>query len=279
VVLAGRQIAGTFWGKAWCQNLESYSDYENRLPRGRSYVRSGSVLDLQIAPSRVAALVQGTRLYQVSIEVHPVDPGRWKEIVSACGGQIDSVVELLQGKLSKAVMEVISSKETGLFPAPRQLRLSCSCPDWAEMCKHVAAVLYGVGARLDEQPELLFRLRGADPTELIAGAAKGAVLGGRAPAREKRLAADLSSVFGIDLDPGPAPAATKPAPPEKARPTRAAPSPRLIKGPELRALGVSPGTVQYWLKTGVLGRTGTPGVYEETAATRERLARHGARRR
>src|SRR5262249_41083103 len=178
------------------------------------------------------ALVQGTSLYEVSIEVGPVEPVRWNEIVAGCSGRIDSVVELLQGKLSRTVMEVISSKETGLFPSPRQIRLACSCPDWAEMCKHVAAVLYGVGARLDDQPELLFRLRGADPTELVAGAAKGAVLGGRAPAREKRLAADLSSVFGIDLDSGPAPSdaadavATKPTPakaPRTAAPRTAAP--------------------------------------------------------
>ena len=187
VVLAGRDIAGTFWGKAWCENLESYSDYANRLPRGRSYVRSGAVIDLQIEPGRLVARVQGSSLYTVTIGIGPVEPARWKTIVGACSGKIDSVVELLQGKLSKAVMEVISGKETGLFPAPRQIQLRCSCPDSATMCKHVAAVLYGVGARLDTQPDLLFRLRGADPTELIVTAAKGAALGGPAPAKEKRL--------------------------------------------------------------------------------------------
>lgn len=278
VKLEGRAIAATFWGKAWCRNLESYSDYENRLPRGRSYVRSGSVLDLQITAGEVTALVQGTRLYTVKIAIGAVDPQRWKSIVSSCGGKIDSVVELLQGKLSKAVMEVITCKETGLFPAPKQIQMKCSCPDWATMCKHVAAVLYGVGARLDTQPELLFRLRCADPLELVAGAARGAVLGGKAPAKEKRLGADLSSVFGIDLDMGdvaPAPVAeTKKTARKKAKiePQK----PVTITGHELRMRGVPPATVQYWLKTGVLVRTAQAGVYEETDRFRERVARYGA---
>lgn len=285
VRLAGTKIAATFWGKAWCKNLESYSDFESRLPRGRSYVRSGSVIDLQIAPSKVTALVQGTSLYTVIIEIDAVEKPRWNAIVAECSGKIDSVVELLQGKLSKAVMEIITSKETGLFPAPRQIKLGCSCPDWATMCKHVAAVLYGVGARLDEEPNLLFRLRAADPTELIATAAKGAVLGGRAPAKEKRLGADLSSVFGIDLDMGPSPAPAPATPtPKKASngaKSRAAPKkakPVIRTGPELRLLGVPQATVSYWLKTGVLGRTDKPGVYEETPVARERIARYAAAR-
>jgi SWIM zinc finger len=293
VLLEGRKIASTFWGKAWCDNLESYSDYENRLPRGRSYVRSGSVLDLQIEPSRISALVQGTSLYTVGISISAVEEKRWKAVVAECGGKIDSVVELLQGKLSKPVMEVITRKESGLFPEPRQIKMSCSCPDWADMCKHVAAVLYGVGARLDQQPDLLFRLRGADPMELIARAASGAVLGGKAPAPGKRLGADLSSVFGIELDLGegtevgvepaapPAKAGAKPKPKKAARAaakvaaTPPAPqAPALIKGPELRRMGVPAGTVQSWLKSGVLKRTETPGVYEETDESRARLSRY-----
>lgn len=286
VRLEGKAIATTFWGKAWCQNLESYSDYENRLPRGRSYVRSGSVIDLQISPREVTALVQGTSLYKVNVQIDAVDPKRWASIVAACAGKIDSVVELLQGKLSKAVMEVISSKETGLFPAPKQIRVRCSCPDWATMCKHVAAALYAVGARLDERPELLFELRATDPTQLIATAAKGAVLGGRAPAKEKRLSADLSSVFGIDLDMGAAvsdaasaaPPAPRSRPPAKrARGKVKKPVTVNITGGELRLLGVPPATVGYWLKTGVLGRTATPGVYEQTEEAKERMARYRAR--
>jgi uncharacterized Zn finger protein len=213
VVLEGRAIARTFWGKAWCENLERYSDYANRLPRGRSYVRSGSVLDLQIEPGRVEALVQGSRLYTIVITIAPVEPAVWKAIVGECAGKIDSAIELLQGKLSRSVMEVITRAETGLFPAPRRIRMDCSCPDSASLCKHLAAVLYGIGARLDAQPDLLFRLRGADPTELVTTAAGGAVIGTGEIAKERRLSADLGSVFGIDLDTGPA--ATRGAAPRK----------------------------------------------------------------
>src|SRR5205823_9653858 len=162
------------------------------------------------------ALVQGTSLYKVAIEIGPVDPGRWKAIVAACSGQIDSVVELLQGKLSKAVMEVISSKETGLFPAPKQIRLSCSCPDWADMCKHVAATLYGVGARLDTKPQLLFALRGVDESELLAGAASDAALTKSASTNAKVLDdGDMAALFGLEMADGagpeiPPPGAGKP---------------------------------------------------------------------
>jgi hypothetical protein len=185
VTVDGRTIAKTFWGKAWCENLESYSDYENRLPRGRTYVRNGSVLDLQVASGRIKALVSGSEIYTVEVQVHPVAQPHWQSICADCAGSIDSLVELLQGRLSKGVMERISQQRTGLFPSPKEIKLSCSCPDWAEMCKHVAAVLYGVGARLDQQPELLFQLRAVNEKELIASAGKAKALP-RARARPPR---------------------------------------------------------------------------------------------
>ena len=135
-------IAKSFWGRAWCDNLERYSDYSNRLPRGRTYVRNGSVIDLQIGAGEVRAQVVGSSLYKVGIDVAAVPAKQWQAIGAECAASIDSLVELLQGKLSKAVMERICRPGTGLFPAPREIKLSCSCPDWAEMCKHVAGVLY-----------------------------------------------------------------------------------------------------------------------------------------
>src|ERR1035438_5145812 len=200
VSVAGRTIATTFWGKAWCENLEGYSDYANRLPRGRTYVRNGSVVDLQIAPGTIQALVCGSALYKVTLKVAPVAKAHWKSICNDCGDAIDSLVELLQGRLSKGVMERICRQKQGLFPAPAEIQLSCSCPDWADMCKHVAAVLYGIGARFDRQPELLFRLRGVDEMELIAAAGKGTPLSKQAPAAGKRLGGeDLSAMFGLDM--------------------------------------------------------------------------------
>lgn len=200
VSIEGRTIATTFWGKAWCENLERYSDYENRLPRGRSYVCNGLVVDLQITPGKIQALVSGSHLYKVALKVAPVPKERWKSICNDCGGAIDSLVELLQGRLSKGVMERICRQKQGLFPSPAEIQLSCSCPDWADMCKHVAAALYGIGARLDRQPELLFRLRGVDELELLASAGKAAPLSKQAPAAGKRLGGeDLSAMFGLDM--------------------------------------------------------------------------------
>jgi uncharacterized Zn finger protein len=195
----GRKIATSFWGQSWCANLERYSDYENRLPRGRSYVRNGSVLDLQIARGEVAALVSGSDLYKIKVAIAPVTARRWKAICRDCAGSIDSLVELLRGQLSKSVMDRVCREGDGLFPSPDEIKLSCSCPDWADMCKHVAAVLYGVGARLDQKPQLLFVLRGVDENELLAGAGQG-LLTTTAPAGTQTLDQnDVAALFGIEM--------------------------------------------------------------------------------
>ena len=200
IVIEGRTIAKTFWGKAWCTNLELYSDYENRLPRGRSYVRNGSVMDLQVAPGEITGLVAGSSMYKVNISISKVAVEKWTTIVNDCSGKIDSLIELLQGKFSKAVMEIITNPEKGLFPHPSEIKLNCSCPDWADMCKHVAAVLYGVGARLDNKPEELFLLRQADHIELIAVAGTASIAKTTADHSDEVLAdTDLSSLFGIEM--------------------------------------------------------------------------------
>ena len=200
-------IAKTFWGKAWCKNLESYSDFSNRLPRGRSYLRSGAVIDLQIAPGAVTALVEGSSLYEISIAIDALPAARWNELRAACAGKIDSMVALLQGKIATSIIEQVTDRARGLFPAPKQIKMTCSCPDGAYMCKHIAAALYGVGARLDASPELFFVLRKVDPMDLLSG------LGSEGKPREKPKKAlasdDLSAIFGIDLDDEPAPPAKK----------------------------------------------------------------------
>jgi uncharacterized Zn finger protein len=202
VAIEGRKIARTFWGEAWCDNLERYSDYANRLPRGRTYVRNGSVVDLQVGPGRVTALVSGSAMYDVQVTVGPVPRARWSAICTDCSGAIDSLVELLQGRLSKGVMTRLCEEKTGLFPSPKDILFTCTCPDWASMCKHVAAVLYGVGARLDRHPELLFTLRKVDQQDLIATAGSDFSTKGKRPAGTKVLASDdLSEMFGIEMAP------------------------------------------------------------------------------
>jgi uncharacterized Zn finger protein len=200
IEIQGTKIANTFWGAAWCKHLEQFSDFENRLPRGRTYARNGSVVHLSITQGHVEAMVAGSELYHVNIRIAPLTSAKWKHVRQQCAGQIGSMLELLQGQLSNEVMRIVTDPSQGLFPQTRDIKLHCDCPDWAEMCKHVAAVLYGVGARLDEKPELLFVLRKVDHQELIAAELDLQVTA-TATGKRRRLAnQDLSGVFGIEMD-------------------------------------------------------------------------------
>ncbi len=196
IEIAGKKITHTFWGQAWCDHLESFSDYSNRLPRGRTYVRNGSVCHLEINKGKINAYVSGSDTYKLEIDIKPLSASRWKEIKKQCAGHIGSLLELMQGKLSKQVMEIVTDQKTGLFPSPKEIQLGCDCPDWATMCKHVAAVLYGIGARLDLQPELLFVLRDVDHHDLISADIQIP----KGKSKRRQLSGDLSDVFGIELD-------------------------------------------------------------------------------
>src|SRR6266545_746478 len=205
----GRALATTFWGRAWCDNLTAYAVLANRLERGRRYLRNGLVLDLQIGPGTATALVSGSEVYEIRVRIKPMPRERWRAVVKGCAGKIDSVVELLAGRFDESVMAHVCRQGTGLFPAPAEITYECSCPDGARggwLCKHVAATLYGVGVRLDEDPQLLFRLRRVAHADLIARATAGLT---RQPAPSKRsartaIASDrLSAVFGIELEAAP----------------------------------------------------------------------------
>jgi uncharacterized Zn finger protein/DNA-binding XRE family transcriptional regulator len=199
VEIEGRTIARSFWGKAWCDHLESFSDYDNRLPRGRTYVRNGSVCHLEIKKGRIEAMVSGSELYQITVDIKPLKSSLWKSIIQLCSGKIGSMLELLQGRLSNHVMSIVTHRDQGLMPLPREISLKCSCPDWAVMCKHVAAVMYGVGSRLDAVPELLFTLRGVNADELITA-------GMTLPVSDTKSAGNIiaddqiSDIFGIEMD-------------------------------------------------------------------------------
>jgi uncharacterized Zn finger protein len=231
VVIEGRKIAATFWGKAWCENLERYSDYATRLPRGRSYVRNGCVVDLQITPGTIVGRVSGSELYTVTITVAGVPKRPWQAVCRDVAGTIDSVIELLQGRLSTSVMARLCEKGTGLFPTPKEIGLACTCPDWAMLCKHAAAVLYGIGARLDTDPALLFTLRQVKQDDLVTRAGQTTDLRkGRPSSRRVLDDAALADVFGLDLAPQSAPrSAPRPhAPKSTAKATR--PARRPVRG-------------------------------------------------
>jgi uncharacterized Zn finger protein len=199
VVIEGRDIATTFWGRAWCEHVEGLADLATRLPRGRSYVRSGAVVDLRIEPGAVHARVCGTEVYGATVRIRRLPRARWAAVRRASTGQIANLVDLLSGKLPDAVMQVLSDPERGVFPRSGEIELECTCPDDARLCKHLAAVLYGIGARLDHEPELLFVLRGVDAAELVAaaGAAASRVASGEAALPREA----LGEIFGIELEP------------------------------------------------------------------------------
>ena len=155
-----KKLATTFWGKAWCDHLATYAEYEHRLPRGRSYLRQGNVYNLTIEPGQVSAVVAGSELYETKVRIRPLEKEAWEELVAQCEGQVGSMLDLLAGKLGEGVLKVLTDPEAGLFPRAREIRFDCSCPDHADLCKHAAAVLYGVGVLLDARPELFFTLRG-----------------------------------------------------------------------------------------------------------------------
>lgn len=210
VIVEGRRIARTWWGKAWNVNLESYADYSNRIGRGRSYVCQGAVLDLKIFPGKVSALVQGSgpKPYKIDISIQPLSKSIWDSVTKACEGRIDSLQELLDGKFPKALAGLFTAHGKGLFPAPKEISLKCSCPDWATMCKHVAAVLYGIGARLDQDPSLFFVLRNVNIGDLVskAIAQKTQTLLKKSGKKSGRVIDenDISGMFGIEMDDGPA---------------------------------------------------------------------------
>ncbi len=206
IIIEGRTLAHTWWGKAWNKNLEGYADYSNRIGRGRSYVRCGSVLDLQISEGKVQSLVQGSESnpYSIVIKIKALEKSVWGKIKGVCEGKLDSLQELLVGKFPKALDEIFTAHGKGLFPAPKEIDFDCSCPDWASMCKHVAATLYGIGARLDKDPNLFFALRKIEINDLITETVKDKTkeLLTKAKKKSSRIIEDqdLSSVFGIELD-------------------------------------------------------------------------------
>jgi uncharacterized Zn finger protein len=194
----GTKLTTSFWGQAWCRHLEQYGGYETRLPKGRTYLRQGNVYNLRTAAGVVTAEVAGSDLYEVKVRLTPLTTSAWQGIKEQCGGQVASLLDLLSGKLGDGVMKVVTDPDTGLFPKRKEIRHGCSCPDYADLCKHQAAVLYAIGVRFDQDPRSFFELRGVDPAELIASSAAALTEPGALGGDELE-GEDLSALFGIEL--------------------------------------------------------------------------------
>lgn len=203
VVITGRMIAKNWWGKAWCENLERYADYESRLERGKRYARSGAIVDLQIEKGKIFAKVQGTRKipYKVEIRISPLSEEKCQSIIEKCTKKIENIEQLIEGNFPAEMKTLFESAE-GLFPASKEISFSCSCPDWALMCKHVAATLYGIGARFDENPLMFFELRGIDVNRFIdvtlANKVEKMLVNASKPKSERIMDSDrLTELFGV----------------------------------------------------------------------------------
>jgi len=203
IIIEGRTLVKSWWGKAWNLNLESYADYENRIARGKSYVRNNMVLDLRINKGKVMAKVQGSRAkpYYVEILIDALSDEKWEYVTSLCNHSIDSLEQLIEGKFPKELDVLFKEKKYGIFPSPKEIQFNCSCPDWASMCKHVAAVLYGIGSRLDSNPMLFFELRDIDSQELVKKSVEQKLesMLKNASKKSKREIAekDISDIFGL----------------------------------------------------------------------------------
>lgn len=195
IVKSKIKIAHTFWGMAWCKNIETYRDMDYRLERGRSYVRTGAIVDLRISEKKVVAQVSGANLYQVSIDFKPLSKASWRRFVSKCSDEIASLVDLLGGKVPSKVSQLITDHKHGLFPTSNEIQFDCNCPDYANCCKHIAAALYGIGVHFDADPMLFFLLRGQDPKDLITKASKDISQAGK----QLESTSEMEDLFGIEI--------------------------------------------------------------------------------
>jgi uncharacterized Zn finger protein len=201
IIIQGNKIAKKWWGIAWNKNLESYADFENRIDRGRSYCKNDLILDLRISDGEITAKVSGSNIYNVKIKIEKLPDKHWHGIVATCAKRVENIGALVEGRFPQELADVFMKQGEGLFPNPKEIHMSCSCPDIAMLCKHVAAVLYGVGARLDGEPLLFFKLRGVDSGELIKKSVdeKMQNLLANAGKKSKRVIADkdVARLFGV----------------------------------------------------------------------------------
>lgn len=188
---SGRNLVSNCWAKAWMRHLGQSEVYGMRLAPGRTYLRYGCVIDCCISPGLIHALVSGEHVYEVDIRIAPPTEEQLGLIRTGCEGRVASWIDILQGRLSEDVLTLLCEPETGILPELGNISCSCTCPDWADICKHAAAALYATGVKLDHSPDLLFTLRQITLEQLLPAAS-----GPAAPLDN----GSLSSLFDINLD-------------------------------------------------------------------------------
>lgn len=202
ISVSSRKITTSWWGMAWQDKITSYSDYANRLPRARSYLRNGKVRELAIEPNFVTAKVKGTRPrpYNVQVYIEPLSDYKKQVIRQLFNEQISSVEELLTGSFPKALADQFLKGDCPLFPTDDEISFYCSCPDMAYLCKHVGAVLYSIGVVFDEDPSLFFKLRNLEIGQLVQATIDERLdvyLEHASKASERQIvASDVNEIFG-----------------------------------------------------------------------------------
>jgi uncharacterized Zn finger protein len=164
-------IGKSWWAQRWTKALRSIMD-SGRLSRGRSYARRGQVMNIHVQNGEITAKVQGSRRtpYKVSIRVKPLKDADWERVLDLLADQAIFTAQLLAGEMPADIEEAFTAAGTSLFPASaRELETDCSCPDWANPCKHIAAVYFLLGEAFDDDPFMLFRLRGRTQEQVLAG--------------------------------------------------------------------------------------------------------------
>ncbi len=169
LTIEGNTLAKSWWGKAWGKNLESYADYKSRLSRGKNYVKQGAILDLKIEEGKVNSKISGSgsKIYDCEIHIERLSDERLKKILEHCQNKISTLDALLTGDFSEELLELFQDKSYGLFPSPDEISFRCDCPDVANICKHVAATLYAIGTKFDDDPMFFFELRQIESENLI----------------------------------------------------------------------------------------------------------------
>ena len=196
-------IGETWWSRRWISVLESFH-MGARLGRGRSYARRGQVVSIEVGPGVVTAKVQGTRgrPYSVTIRLTPLSDEQWESATGAMASRAIFAAKLLSGEMPRNIEEAFDEAGMALLPTKvKDLRTDCSCPDWANPCKHIAAVYYLLAERFDEDPFLIFKLRGRTRDDMIAvlREKRAGAIGGRDPSLPDDAGAPVDATASVEV--------------------------------------------------------------------------------